>query len=332
MKRLILLFALFTALPVFAQEHLFYKELNLVGGYSHNDKWVDKTDAQYTSLGFEDYRKFSNDYGDFLTTDLQARLAYDSLMAARNAFGLQVHNAWGQFNLGNGKKITLGHFDPAFGLETILDTHATLLRTLIERDIGFDKDWGIGFKGFNNWFDYQAALQLGSGMSVDRRDNSFLSTLRLSKPAGGNWQLGISAMYGNVLETMGMSTIPRNDLASDNAVVKKRIGLDSQYLYGPWVFKGEVAYGTDDRRDVVGYMVESDYTLPQNQNLELELQLQSWFNNLRQRRSDDTTLTAGAAYKLNKDITLRIAYAHDLNRMGGSKDEEIIFQFYFFGR
>ena len=332
LKKALVVLSFLIVMPVFAGDNLFYREVNLIGGYSRQDKWVGKSGMLANSLGFEDYRKFSGDYGDFLTTDLQVRAAYDSLENSRNAWGMQVHNAWLQFNLGGGKKLTLGHFDPVFGLEPVLDTHATILRTLIERDIGFNKDWGVGFKGFNHLFDYEAGLQLGSGMSIYRRDNNFLFTARVSKPAGSNQQFGLSGMYGRCLETMGENTIPRNDMISAGAVLKKRIGLDGQYLYGPRLFKGEAAYGSDNHAAVAGYMVEADYTLPRNQNVELEFQLQSWFHDTARRGSDDTALTLGSSYKLNQDITLRLAYQRELNMREGNEDNTVIFQFYFFGR
>jgi len=100
------IFLFFTPFVSFAQKHLFYKEVNLLGGYSRNDDWVNRTDMFYSSVGLEDYRRFSNDYGDYLTTDLQMRLAYDSGEDSKDAFALQLHNAWAQFNLGGGKKLT----------------------------------------------------------------------------------------------------------------------------------------------------------------------------------------------------------------------------------
>lgn len=314
----------------FSAENLFYKEVNLIGGYGHNNKWIGKDQELTNSLGFEDYRKFSNDYGDFLTTDLQLRVAYDSLENSHKAWGVQIHNAFAQFNLGSGKKLKFGHFDPGFGLEPVLDTHATILQTLMSRNIGFKKDWGVGFKVIAPWFDFDAALQLGSGMSIYRRDNSFLSTLRISKPNNNNLQYGLSFMYGDILQTMGMNTFPRADIIG-KTISKKRVGLDSQYLYGPFLFKAETAYGNDDHDEVLGYLFETDYTLPKNQNIEMQLQIQSWLHDIKAKKSDDTTLSVGISYKINQNITIRTAFIHDLNLMEGNEDHKGIMQFYFSG-
>jgi hypothetical protein len=314
-----------------ANEALFYKEVNLIGGYSDRDHWVGKSNDLTNAIGFEDYRKFSNDYGDYLTTDLQLRLAYDSSQNSHNAWGIQVHNAWLLYKLNSSAKFRVGHFDPAFGLEPLLDTHGTILQSLAMEDIGFKKDWGFGLEGSLSKFDYRTALQLGSGMGIRRRDNSFLFTSRVGTPSTQNFQYGISFLYGRVLETEDMKTIPQDKLFSDNAILKKRVGLDSQYLFGPYLFKGEVAYGENDSKKVLGYLGEIDYTMPRYQNWELELQFQSWINKLGDNSSADSTLTLGTTYKLNQNITFRAAFAHDFNMMGQKEENKVLLQFYYFG-
>jgi len=314
-----------------ANEALFYKEVNFIGGYSDRDRWVGKSNDLTNSIGFEDYRKFSNEYGDFLTTDLQMRLAYDSMANSHNAWGIQVHNAWLLYKMNYVAKLRVGHFDPAFGLEPQLDTHSTTLQTLAMKDVGFSKDWGVGLEGTLPKFDYKMALQLGSGMGIRKKDGSFLFTSRVGTPTTENFQYGISFLCGRVLDTEDMKTIPQDGLLSDKAVSKKRVGLDSQYLFGPYLFKGEVAYGENDSKKVLGYLGELDYTIPKFQNWEWELQFQSWINKLGESSSDDSTLTLGTTYKLNQNTTLRAAFSHDFNIMGQKEEDKILLQFYFFG-
>jgi len=328
----IVIWAVSLSKAALASDSLYYKEINIIGGYSDRDRWVGKSGELVSSAGFEDYRKFSNDYGDYLTTDLQLRIGYDSLKNSEDAWGMQIHNAWLLYKLDYDKKLRLGHFDPAFGLEPQVDTHGTLLETLAMKDIGFKKDWGIGMEGSLQNFDYKTALQLGSGMSIYRKDESFLFTSRIGSPETQNFQYGASFLYGNVLDYAGMWTWPRDKLKSNKAVLKKRIGLDSQYLFGPYLFKGEVAFGADDHNDVLGYLGEIDYTLPKYQNLELELQFQSWINDIGNSSSDDSTLTLGVSCRLDQNTTLRTAFSHDLNMTGKKEDDMIIVQFYFFGR
>lgn len=319
--------------PALAQssQGFFYKEINLIAAYSDRDGWLDKSDMMASSAGFEYYRKFSNDYGDYMTADLQVRLSYDSTKNSHEAWGVEIHNAWLEYKLSSHAKIRAGHFDPSFGLETVVDTHSTLLQTLADQDIGFKKDWGAQLRGSFPAFDYEFSLQLGSGMSIRRQDGSYLATLRIGTSAGRNLQGGFSLMSGRILQTEGERTFPKNTLLSDDAVNKKRIGLDGQYLYGPFLFKSEVAYGQNGGTDVLGYLAEIDYTLPSHQNLEFELQFKSWIHDLGERSNDDSTLTLGAAYRLNQFTTLRTAYVHDFHRTETKEEDRFVIQFYFLG-
>jgi hypothetical protein len=315
----------------FANEWLFYKEVNLIGGYSDRDGWVDRSSDQVSSIGFEDYRKFSGDFGDYLTTDLQLRAAYDNTAESSDSWGVQIHNAWLLYKLVLGTNLRFGHFDPAFGLEPQVDTHSTILQTLAMRDIGFNKDWGIGIEGSLSKFDYKTALQIGSGMSINRIDSSFLWTGRVGTPATQNFQYGLSLLCGRVLESMGMNTFPRARLMSDEAILMKRAGVDVQYLYGPFLLKGEIAYGSNDDNNVLGYLGELDYTFPKYQNVELEFQYQSWINDLNERSSDDSTLSIGASYRINQEITIRAVFSCDFNMVGQEKENKALVQFYYFG-
>lgn len=315
----------------YSAESLFYKEVNLIGGYSSRDRWIDKNGMMNSSVGFEFYRKFSGDYGDFLTIDLQARASYDSKKNSQEAWGVEIHNAWLEYKLSQYAKLRGGHFAPSFGLETVVDTHSTLLQTLADQDIGFDRDWGAQVRGSLPAFDYQASLQLGSGMSIRRQDDSYLATLRIGTPQDKNLQGGLSILSGRTLETDGMRTFPRNKLISKDAVNKKRIGFDAQYLFGSLLFKGEFAYGQNDKNPVLGCLAEIDYTPPSHQNLEFELQYTSWINDLRVASSDDPTLTLGASYKLNQSTTLRAAFIHDFGMMDTKPEDRFVVQFYFLG-
>ena len=121
-------------------------EVNLMGGYSDQESWIGKKGMSLkNSIGFEYFRIFSNDYGDFLTADLQVRLSYDSIESSDDAWAIEIHNAWLDYKLSLGKIFRVGHFDPAFGLEPLMDTHGTLMQSLAVKNIGFKKDWGVGY-------------------------------------------------------------------------------------------------------------------------------------------------------------------------------------------
>jgi hypothetical protein len=285
---------------VFASDFLFYGELNAIDGYSKQDGWIDQGNMQSISVGFEHYGKLSGKFGDYLTTDLQVRLAYDGTQDFHDAWGLQIHNAWAEYKISRGAKLRIGHFDPSFGLEPILDTHSSILQTLMHRNIGFKKDWGASLRGYVSEFDYEVSYQIGSGMSLRRRDSSYLVTARVGTPSGRDFQYGVSALIGNVLATEGMSTFPRDRLLSDETVQKKRVGFDCQYSWLSLLLKAETAYGENNGKQVIGYLVEADYTPPQSQTWELGAQFQSWIHDLGRSGSDDSTLSVSLSHEFNQ--------------------------------
>lgn len=302
----------------------------MIGGYSSIDKWVGRQDELKNSLGCEYFRKFSNEYGDYMTADLQVRLTYDSLDNSREAWALEIHNAWLEYILGLGSKLRVGHFDPEFGLEPVLDTHATLFQTLAMQDIGFKKDWGLEYKGLLGDFDYAVAAQLGSGMSIRSRDNSHLITARLGSSNNPEFKYGFSLLYGRTLMSEDDRTIPLPDLMSDETILKKRLGLDAQYLTGPYTFKSEVAYGEDDDKEVAGLLLETDYVVPSMQNLQFELQGKSWSGDIHDDKALDFTLGCGLTYKFNPSFTTRLGYFHDVYSAESEKDRRVVLQFYFY--
>jgi hypothetical protein len=309
----------------------FYKEAVLIGGYSDRDQWVGKKDDELkNSIGFEYYKKFSDEYGDFLTLDLQMRTAYDCSQNSSDAFEVEFHNAWLEYKLGLGKSIRLGHFDPAFGLEPVLDTHGTLLQTLASKNIGFKKDWGLAYKGLFGNYDYQLAAQLGSGMEISREDGSFLLTGRISTPQTKDTQIGLSFLYGQILASSQSWTIPAPELVSAESIRKKRIGVDFQCQLGLLDFKAEIAAGDNDGTTVAGGLAEFGYTVPELQNLVLKMQTLYWSNDWDQKNTRDLTLSPIVEYKINTETTISLGYFHDIYS-SSDQDKMIILQFYYFG-
>ena len=313
-----------------ADAEALYGEINLIGGYSSTEGWLGKSMSQKNALGMEYFRKFSDEYGDYLTFDLQVRLAYDSSLPRDDAWAIEVHNAWAEYKIGLGKKLIAGHFAPAFGLEPLIDTHGTLLQTLAPMNIGFKKDWGVGFSGMLDDYDYQIAAQLGSGMSIRRRDSSGILTGRIGTPAGRDFEYGLSLLYGETLKAKGAGTIPRPDLARPDAILKKRVGLDAQYLYGSYLFKGECAYGEDDGERLLGALLEVDYTVPEVQKLQLQLQGSFWDRDLSERETEMVLLTAGLEYKINSDLAIRTAWSTDTMSNNSMNKDQMFLQIYYF--
>ena len=127
-------------------------------------------------------------------------------------------------------------------------------------------------------------------------------------------------------------TYPLPELISGDATLMRRIGLDAQYLIGPFDFKSEIAYGRNKDEDVIGLLPQMEYTIPRNQNMKIILQGNYWANDIPDRGMDDMTLGIGASYKLNSSMDVRLGYFHDIQNSMGEEDKQVLLQFYYFGK
>jgi len=351
-KFIIILFIIILSIILFhslsmadtGENSLFYYEMNLFHGYSKEKGLYGRENDSAKSIGIENFRKFSGEYGDWLTTDLQFRLAYNSDNPLsedrigtgdpeRDALDLEIHNAYAKFKLLYGRAdIWVGHYEPAFGQEPQMDTYSNLLQTMDMKNIGFKMDWGTGIRGVFTGWDYHLTATLGSGMGMHFKGNYLLSgRIGLGETALTDYNLGLSVLYGDVVDTTD-----GRKLRSNNLTTKKRIGIDATYLYRSFDIKGEVDYGMDNEKsvryahDVAGTWVQVSYILPEYQRLHIEAQQENWFYNLSEGERYDSTITAGLSYKLNGAIRLRIYYARDLYMTSGLSDQRIMAQYYYY--
>jgi len=311
---------------------LLYREMCLVGGYSDRDDWVgEKRGAVKNSVGMEFLRKFSNDYGDFLTCDLQLRLGYDISLDSNEAWGLEVHNAWADYKTGLGRNIRIGHFSPFFGLEPTVDTHGTLFQTMAVQDIGFKKDWGVGYRNTVSALDFECGVQIGSGMGIERIDSSHLLSARLGDSRNPNFLYGLSILYGDLLQSEFMRTVPEANYDNDS-VTRKRAGLDVRILHGPLLVMGEVSSGWNEDNRVAGAMLQADWTVSSFQALTFQLQGRYWSDDpgVSERTSASTGL--GFSYQISSSWVLRSAVFSDVEQYPGENDTLFFVQLYYFGR
>jgi hypothetical protein len=306
-------------------------ELNAVGGYSDADGWISEVrGSQRNSVGFEYFRKLANEYGDFLTVDLQSRLSYDSSEPGGHPVGLEIHGAWAEYKLGLGRSLRVGHFAPAHGLEPVTDTHGTILQTLAMEDIGFKKDWGVSYRSLLGPFDLSLAAQLGSGMGIQRSDRSFLLSAQVWEPPGNNFRYGLSVLAGRVLPSRGGWTIPAPDFESE-AVPKVRAGGAAVLESGSFEFRGELSVGKNEATDVMGAMLGAAYAPPSLQSLAVEAQGRAWSGDLDAGGALASSVSLGASYALTRGWTIRGYVIRELSRPGGSNDTSAVLQAYYFG-
>ena len=327
---LIALLAAFAVEPSASASRHLKPELLLTGGCSHLDGWVGRgPHMQKNAVGFEYYRTFSDEYGDVLTADLQVRLPYDPSHRLEDAWGVEIHNAWLQWKMGIGQWLRVGHFDPAFGLEPVLDTHGTLLQTLALDSIGYKKDWGLEYRTLLGDYDIRLAAQAGSGMGLRRNDEPYLLTSRLGRTFDNDWQLGLSFLHGETLRGANTWTIPAQPLVSHDAASKTLVGFDAQGSVSVFRLMGETAWGRQDGRTVGGLMLQGQYTLPEHQQIDLKVQARAWSHDTGDSDRYDLTLGFVTQYIVSSALSLRLGYLHDLHSEDGNDDRMILLQLYY---
>jgi len=287
------LFILFL-LPMILFGKSFYFEAALQGNYFDNHL------NSQSSIGFEYFRKFSNDYGDFLTTDLQVRIPFKFKEDFPESLTLEIHNAWLEYKAGLGKFVRIGHFAPAFGLESITDTHGNLAQTMSMKNIGFKQDWGIEIRSFISDFDYAIAIQTGSGMAL--RKDGFLLTGRIASPSSNNFQYAFSALYGDVHNVMSMATYPVAE--SMGIINKKRIAAELQYNFGGYFFKNELSAGQNENLQIISNFTEFDFKPFTLQNFNFIVQSKFF----QVDEIDSLSWFTGVSYKFFNMLTLSFLY------------------------
>ena len=195
---------------------VFKKEVLLSGNWSD----VRKEPGGKQSVGFEALKIFSGKWGDWGKVLFQFRLVrYNNAFMLINdikmplmhlnkydAWAPEFHDAYFEYR-GKFKgrfDLRLGHFDVPFGLEENEDTHISLVQLMSMRNIGFKKDWGLSILGNLTKLDYNMALTMGSGVYPINRKNNFLLSSRVGTPADENIIIGISGIYGYVIDQMGV--------------------------------------------------------------------------------------------------------------------------------
>jgi len=306
-------------------------EINLVAAHAEQEGWSGEVPhSQRNSVGFEHFARLAGPHGDFLTLNVQARISYDTSVDADDALALELHNAFGELRLGLGKRVRVGHFAPEFGLEPSLDTHATLLQTLAIRDIGFKKDWGIGYRVALDAVDVGVAAQLGAGMGIQRRDGSYLVSARLSTPERGNPVLGLSALLGEVLTGTRPSLYPTPDYGG-HATSKRRLGADASYVWRRFSFAAELSSGKNDGAEILGGALLVEYTPGWNDRLAIRGNLFGWMGDPDDGDALWSEVALVGSYRVTSRWTLRLLGARELASGTGSEQTRLAVQAYYLG-
>jgi hypothetical protein len=308
--------------PARAQGSLFYLEAQAVAGYSSaaDDAIfysMSQEDAmQKPSIGFDWLQRLSGESRDFGVIGLQARLAYNH--EPDRELELQIYNAWFRYKAGFAN-LWIGHDRPAIGLSSYFDTHGLLLPTLAMMGWGFDRDWGVGFARDFTWGNLAGSFTTGSGMPLDFKGN-YLASARISKGVleQQNYNLGLSAAYGDILETMGY------ELMSPDPVPFHMASIDLAYLWTRYESRLEFMAG--ERMDEPSYALfwRFGVNLLEENRLKLEVQPVLW----KVMGESSYTLATGLSYQATADLALRAMYQYT----DTEKENRFVLQVYYYRR
>jgi len=308
------------AIPLRAQNYLFYLELQGVGGYSTAAKKLvfysqEQGEAmQKPSLGFDYVQRFSGESGDFAILAVQGRVAWNA--EEGKAFEPQLYNAYLKFKL-RPFDLWIGHERPSFGLVSVLDSHGLLLQPLDMRGYGFDRDWGMGLQKQSEKGDFGLSLTTGSGMDLRFRGNYFIAG-RVGRGVlnTDNFAAGFSLGYGKLLDVIGYK------IQSDSLLNVIQAAFDLTWVRDNIEHRFEIAGGDRDGFGTFAALYRFGLGLLDENRLKIELQPSAVLSSGESKFE----MAAGATFVLHPDWTVRTMVAYDSKL----DDFRIIFQVYFY--
>jgi hypothetical protein len=316
----VVVLALFSAAPLFAQGTLFYLELQAVAAYSTAAKAVQLYSQmpdevmQKPGLGFDFVQRLSGKTRDWGVLAVQARVAYNQ--EGDDRFEAQVYNAYLRLKAGFAD-LWAGHNRPALGLDYALDSHALLFPAPAMMGYGFDRDWGVGLQRDFSWGNAAASLTTGSGMPLYLKGN-YLAALRVSRGvlARDNFSLGVSLAHGRVLDTVG------NHLMSPDPLGFTAVAADASYLWRNVENRVEVLAGRKAEENILLLFWRAGLNLLPEGRLKLEVQPAV----MKTRGEWSTQLAGGVTYQVTADLAARSMVQYDHMR----DDTRFVLQLYYY--
>lgn len=285
------------------------------------------------AIGLDMHKVFSDEEGDIGTAVLQPYLIRKDnsyMMPTRmietdqdNGFSIELHDFYFNYTRwGRGRtNIKVGHFDVPFGIEPLVDTHFTLRQYLPMHDAGFKKDWGASLNGALPNIDYEASVTTGTGKDLTGLGKDpYLFAGRIGTPSDQNTVLGVSALYGEVIDDHGAHRVDEGDplgkvRQQQDIVQRWRVGLDGTHLIDQWTLRGEISGGEDFEQTVVNAVGEIEWTSSDEMFIAY---LQARYNGQDGHFGwgDDVQSRLGLRWRLNSTLTFSAQWVHEFEHFG----------------
>ena len=317
---ILFLFLFFLACRAYAADSILSIEAQMVAGYSTlQDKIIyysiDPYHAeQKPSIGLNLSQRYKNSTGDWGGISFQGRFAHDDTNDSSTES--QIFDAYFDYKFWFAD-MWAGHHRPAYGLNTILDTHSALLQTLTAEGIGFERDWGAGFYSTYGEGDINITFTTGSGYMIYYAGNYLINT-RLSYGIldKDNYTVGLSFANGQIFDMIDYHRLNSNLYPTNSA------GMDLSWNLNRFEFKFEASIGTMGDYDINGTLLRVGYNLIPKNKLKLEVQP------VLSRTIDEGPtykFYGGISYALTDYLALRAMYEYN----NFTTDRMVITQVYF---
>lgn len=310
-----------TVMPAYGDSHLLYFEAQGIAGYSSlQSKSIyysmnPDAEMQKPSVGFDYLHRFSGEAGDWGSFGLQGRLALSAYEDGSKKLEPQIYNAWLKVKTPV-SDVWIGHNRPALGLGSYFDSHPLILRTLPIQGFSYDRDWGIGTYRDFSWGNLQLSATTGSGMPVYFKGNYMLAgRVACGVLSEDNFTLGLSAAYGQTLDTMGY------ELRDPEPLDMSLVGTDFAYLRDNLEHRIDVFAGEWLDQATVALMYRLGILFGPEQRMKIELQPTYWRTD-----GDNWLLSACFSALVTPDLTFRTMYEYN----EGEDDHRVIAQLYYY--
>lgn len=221
---------------------------------------------------------------------------------------LQYKGPLGRWNL------RAGHYILPYGLLAYYDTERLLLQTQELTNLGIKLDTGVEALGYWESWDYAVSVSQGVG----RRRFSDVDENKLVTARMGWWadeaRVGLSGIAGDVLlaEEVSHAQVIRRT---------KRLALDASLPWERWTGRAELAFGTDDGRDVGGGFLGIDVAL--RPDLEANMTYARW-----ERGASTNSGGAGLTYRFRPGLFLRVADEQEFDgRRSNTFSAQVYYEF-----
>ena len=316
------------SLTLSASDSVLFLEGQMVGAYdSATDEAILYShhvhdSMQKPSLGFDLVKRFSNESRDWGILAVQYRVAYQKDIKPR--FASQLFNAYYKQKLPM-FDLWIGSNKPALGLSSTLDNHAALLSDMSMKVFTFDRDWGIGMDKDLNSYKLSFSATNGSGQKIYNKQGNYLLAGRfgVGNYNKSNFNIGLSAAHGKVLEAMGYTLGHPN--SSDGEYILHNmdyLGLDGSYRYLNMDIKADALWGEFYHKPARAYLLRAGLNMLDEDKLVVEAQaLHSKYVVF-----ESINLSIATSYKLNADFTIRAMADYNID----TDEYKLVGQLYFY--